>query len=206
MSHSGCLILVPLDVGLHYCVDHYSFASLVRGCAFYSALAYLVYRRSAEGKWFSVGNITCWFPYSLFYSQVYGLVKPVVLSRMPEASGALHEDRAFTSGDVVWSVAAADRCSITDAVPRFHPSQHTDPELLEFPFTSATVLEAYNVDLDAYSNWDLSDIPPSDEINFYSSLRTGITVIRNRYVEHSAEALTTASDVLRLAVRNLRTL
>lgn len=72
------------------------------------------------------------------------------------------------------------------------PSQRTCPVVLDLPSTLPTVFHAHDMNLHADGDLDLSDIPPSGEIDVSSSLQAEFTVIHSESVEYLAEALTTA--------------
>lgn len=66
--------------------------------------------------------------------------------------------------------------------------------------------DVYIVDLDAYGERDLSDVWPSGEIDVCSSLWELSTEIRDKCVEDSVQAPTTAGGVFKLPRRGLNTL
>lgn len=69
----------------------------------------------------------------------------------------------------------------------------------------SSVLDVYDVDLDAEWEWDPSDIPLSGEIDVRSSLLVDFALIRDKCVEFSVEGPATADGVFKLAVRGLNT-
>lgn len=59
MAQDGCGVLVPLAAGVPSRVDYYRFSSSVLGCDLDSTPAYIVYQRSEEIDWYSVGLFPC---------------------------------------------------------------------------------------------------------------------------------------------------
>lgn len=87
MGQGGRVVLVPLSAGVRRRVEHYSFASFVLSWAFDSALANLVYQRSAKIHWYSKGTITFRFLYGFANCRVYAFGKVAVPSRKRGVSG-----------------------------------------------------------------------------------------------------------------------
>lgn len=68
------------------------------------------------------------------------------------------------------------------------------------------VIDAYDIDVHANDELDLSDIPPSGEIDVSSSLQTDFRVAGVQCEEYSIDAPSTVADVFRRAMRRLNTL
>lgn len=69
---------------------------------------------------------------------------------------------------------------MADVVTHVQPFQRTKSMVLDFLSTLPAFANAHNVDLDTESDWDVSDILPSGEIDACRSLRADFTVIRDK--------------------------
>lgn len=76
---------------------------------------------------------------------------------------------------------------MADAVTPMHHFQSTEYEVLDLPLASSATFDAYEVDLDAESYRNLSDTPPSAEIDIRLRLRGDFTLIRYQSIEYSIE-------------------
>lgn len=94
---------------------------------------------------------------------------------------------------------------MTEALDHMRPSQRCSPDVFDIPSTWLAVADAYDAGLDAEWNWDSSDIPPTGEAKGHSSLLVDFTVIRNKCVDQSFKALTTADDVFKMDIRRSTT-
>lgn len=103
---------------------------------------------------------------------------------MQDVSRALGEDKVFPAPYIISSDNAAGQCSRNVAIAHMHLPQRPDPKVLDIPSTSPVVFHAYDVGLDAESDWCISEIRPLGDINICSKLRAGFTDVCHRYVEH----------------------
>lgn len=83
---------------------------------------------------------------------------------------ALVQDKVFPAGYVVWCIASAFLCSIGDAVAHMSPSQHTCHEVLGISYSSSVVFDACYVNLYSESDWELSRIPSSGDMDICLNL------------------------------------
>lgn len=100
----------------------------------------------------------------------------------------------------------AEWCSLSNAVAYFCPRSQEDPKVGGSPIVSPSKSHEYDFDVDAEGKWDLSDIPPSQEIDVCSSLRADFTVLRGNVIKYSVGAPTTAAAVFKLVLHSLNTL
>lgn len=80
-----------------------------------------------------------------------------------------------------------------------------NPQVYDQLFVSSSVPDVHNVDLGAEGEWDLSEIPSSDEINVLSSFLEEIRVTSENSTEYSIEGPATAAVVFKLGLRSQNT-
>lgn len=164
---------------------------------------HFVAQRKSIGRPLTVCTI---FPYGLADGRLHDLIVAVLPSPKRDASGALGANRLYAARTVVWVVPSTERCSLESAVIYMLLPSHVDPKVVDPPPVSSSVPIVYDVDLGVEDEWDLSDKLRSGEMDVCSSLRVDIALIRDKCVEHSVEAPTTAADVFNLASHGLSSL
>lgn len=74
------------------------------------------------------------------------------------------------------------------------------------PPVSSGVPDVHDVDLDTEGKWDLSDVLHLGEVDARPNLRTDFTLFRDKGIDYSIEAPTTAAGVLKLGLLGLNTI
>lgn len=99
------------------------------------------------------------------------------------------------------------RCVTADAVPHlgFRPKSHDVAPSMP-PVLPGDVADVMDVDLHVEGAWNLSDNTRCDVIDIHPSFPGDSSLIQEKWDEFSINRLSSAEDVLRLALRGLNTL